>query len=147
MIDKGIDETLKKQYSEKLNVLQEKLDNKNKDFRIMIIKITVIAYGIIGFLCINSLIKLIMERKAYNKTYYRDFSSKDNAYIVDYLMNKKVTGNIVSHILFEIVGSDGKSNNYLNNYEVNSSSEIGNGYGGNSSSGGSGGGGGGWNRF
>ena len=90
-IDEGFDKDAKAEYYAKVNELQEMLNKKNLDNKHTILQIVVIGYFILGVICIFKLIKLFFERKSYNKKYYRDFPSNDKAYIIDYLMNKKIT--------------------------------------------------------
>lgn len=90
-IDEGFDEDAKAEYYAKVNKLQEMLNKKKLENKRTILQIVVIGYYILGVICILKLIKLFFERKNYYKKYYRDFPSNDKAYIIDYLMNKKIT--------------------------------------------------------
>lgn len=90
-IDEGFDEEAKAEYYAKANDLQSQLNARNLAIKQNILKAVVILYYILGIISILVLLKLFFERKCYYKKYYRDFPSEDNAYIVDYLMNKKVT--------------------------------------------------------
>lgn len=90
-IDKGFDEEIKREYYEKVNELQEILNQKEMKIKKNILYFVLICYYILGVICILKVLKYIFERKAYYHKYYRDFPSDDKAYIIDYLMNKKVT--------------------------------------------------------
>lgn len=90
-IDKGFDEEIKREYYEKVNELQEILNQKEMKIKKKILYFVLICYYILGVICILKILKYIFERKAYYHKYYRDFPNDDKAYIIDYLMNKKVT--------------------------------------------------------
>ena len=151
-IDEGFDEDAKAKYYVQSNELQEMLNKREFEKKRKILQIVVIGYYILGVICILKLIKLIFQRKSYYKKYYRDFPSDDKAYIVDYLMNKKVTTKIfleknpnieddfifvlsekefkkttveneVIKILFNIIGKNNRcSMNELKNYGTDESS-------------------------
>lgn len=90
-IDEGFDEDAKADYYIKANKLQEILNKRKLENKRKILLIVFIGYYILGAICILRLIKLFLERRSYYKKYYRDFPSNDKAYIIDYLMNKKIT--------------------------------------------------------
>lgn len=102
-IDEGFDEKAKAEYYEKANQLQEQLDAHNLSVKKTILKIVVIAYYILGVICVLVLLKIFFEKKRYYKKYYRDFPSDDNAYILDYLMNKKVSGKTFSAAILDLI--------------------------------------------
>ena len=147
-IDKGFDEEIKREYYEKVNELQEILNQKEMKIKKKILYFVLICYYILGVICILKILKYIFERKAYYHKYYRDFPNDDKAYIIDYLMNKKVTTKTflitildlisqnkilpqsdfsgttvekeVIEILFNVVGNNNKcSLNNLKNYGKN----------------------------
>ncbi len=91
-IDKGFDESAKKEYYEKANQLQQQLDSNNLKTKQTIIKIVVVIYCILGVICALILLKRLFEKRRYHKKYYCDFPSDDKAYIIDYLINKEVSG-------------------------------------------------------
>lgn len=90
-IDKGFDEEIKREYYEKVNDLQEILNQREMKIKKNILYFVLICYYILGVVCILKMLKYIFERKAYYHKYYRDFPNDDKAYIIDYLINKKVT--------------------------------------------------------
>lgn len=90
-IDEGFDENAKKEYYAKANELQEILNKRKFETKQTILQIVCISYYVLGFICILKLIKVFFERKSYYEKYYRNFPSDDKAYIIDYLMNKKIT--------------------------------------------------------
>lgn len=90
-IDEGFDEEIKREYYNKVNELQEILNQKKRKINRNILYFVLICYLTLGVVCIFKLIKYIFERKLYYHEYYRDFPNDDKAYIIDYLMNKKVT--------------------------------------------------------
>ena len=102
-IDEGFDEKAKAEYYEKANQLQEQLDAHNLSVKKTILKIVVIAYYILGVICVLVLLKIFFEKKRYYKKYYRDFPSDDNAYILDYLMNKKVSEKTFSAAILDLI--------------------------------------------
>lgn len=90
-IDEGFDEEAKAMYNAKADELQEQLNARKKANKQKVLAIVAISYSILGIISVLVLVKIFIEKKSYNKKYYRDFPSEDNAYIIDYLMNKKVT--------------------------------------------------------
>lgn len=102
-IDEGFDETAKLEYYKKANALQEILNEKILKRQQIILRIVVILYYILGIICILKVIKLFFEKRVYYKKYYRDFPSDDNAYIVDYLMTKKVTAKTFIVTILDLV--------------------------------------------
>lgn len=90
-IDKGFDEDIKREYYKKVNEIQEILNQKEMKIKKNILYFVLICYYILGVICILKILKYIFERKVYYHKYYRDFPNDDKAYIIDYLMNKKVT--------------------------------------------------------
>lgn len=91
IIDRGFDEEIKREYYEKVNELEEILNQKKMKIKKNILCFVLICYYVLGVICILKILKYIFERKSYYHKYYRDFPSDDKAYIIDYLMNKKVT--------------------------------------------------------
>ena len=102
-IDEGFDEDAKLEYHKKANELQEILNEKILKRQQIILKIVAILYYILGIICILKLIKLFFEKRIYYHKYYRDFPSDDNAYIVDYLMNKEVTSKTFIVTILDLV--------------------------------------------
>ena len=90
-IDEGFDSDFKLEYYAKCDELQKILDERNVIFRQSFLKIIIIGYFILGSICVLKIVKLFFEKHNYYKKYYRDFPSDDKAYIVDYLMHKKIT--------------------------------------------------------
>lgn len=91
-IDEGFDENAKIEYYEKAEELQKQLDANKLRFKQNLLKIVVIIYFLLGVICILVVLKIFLEKKRFNKKYYRDFPSEDKAYVIDYLMNKKISG-------------------------------------------------------
>ena len=102
-IDEGFDESAKAEYYEKANQLQQKLDSHNLSVKQTLLKIVASIYFILGVICIWILLKIVFERRKYYKKYYRDFPSEDNAYIVEYLMSKKVSGKTFSVAILDLI--------------------------------------------
>lgn len=102
-IDRGFDEDIKAEYYKKANDLQNQLNARNLAIKHNILKIVVILYLILGIICVLVLLKLFFEKKSYSKKYYRDFPSDDNAYIIDYLMHKKVTTNTFLITILDLI--------------------------------------------
>ena len=102
-IDKGIDENLKSEYYEKINRIQKQKKERDLKNKQKIVKTVAIVYYIFGVICILVLIKIFFEKRIYYNKYYRDFPSDDRAYIIDYLMNKKVTGKTFSAAILDLI--------------------------------------------
>lgn len=102
-IDEGFDENAKLEYYAKANELQEILNAKILKRQQIILKIVAILYYILGIICILKLIKLFFEKRNYYHKYYRDFPSHDNAYIIDYLMTRKVTSKTFIVTILDLV--------------------------------------------
>lgn len=102
-INEGFDEDAKLGYYKKANELQEILNERILKMQQTTLKIVVILYYILGIICILKLIKLFFEKRSYYHKYYRDFPSDDNAYIVDYLMNRKVTSKTFIVTILDLV--------------------------------------------
>ena len=102
-IDEGFDEDAKLEYYKKTNELKEILNEKILKRQQIILKIVAILYYILGIICILKFIKLFFEKRIYYKKYYRDFPSDDNAYIVDYLMNREVTSKTFIVTILDLV--------------------------------------------
>jgi uncharacterized membrane protein len=102
-IDDGFDEDAKSQYYAMANELQNQLTEKKLDTKQNIVKIVAIIYCILGIICILNLIKRAFERNTFHEKYYRDFPSDDNAYIIDYLINKKITAKTFSVTLLDLI--------------------------------------------
>lgn len=102
-IDEGFDEEAKLEYYKIANELQEILNEKKLNNKKTILQIVFIIYWILGVISILKTIKIIFERKKYYHKYYRDFPSNDNAYIVDYLMTKKITSKTFIVTILDLV--------------------------------------------
>lgn len=102
-IDEGFDENAKLEYYNKANELQEILNERILKMQQTTLKIVTILYYVLGIICILKLIKLFFEKRSYYHKYYRDFPSDDNAYIVDYLMNKEVTSKTFIVTILDLV--------------------------------------------
>lgn len=102
-INEGFDEDAKLEYYKKANELQEILNKRKAKTKQTILQIVFISYWILGIICVLKLLKIIFERKKYYHKYYRDFPSEDNAYIVDYLMNKEVTSKTFIVTILDLV--------------------------------------------
>lgn len=102
-IDEGFDETAKQQYYDIVNELQKTLNERILRNKMTILKITVIVYSVLGIICIFIFVKWLIERKKFKGIYYRDFPNEDNAYIVDYLMNKKITSKTFSVTILDLI--------------------------------------------
>lgn len=102
-IDEGFDENGKLEYYKKANELQEILNERILKMQQTTLKIVTILYYVLGIICILKLIKLFFEKRSYYHKYYRDFPSDDNAYIVDYLMNKEVTSKTFIVTILDLV--------------------------------------------
>lgn len=102
-IDEGFDEDAKKEYYAKANELQEILNERILKMQQTTLRIVTILYYVLGIICILKLIKLFFEKRSYYHKYYRDFPSDDNAYIVDYLMNKEVTSKTFIVTILDLV--------------------------------------------
>ena len=104
-IDEGFDEDAKKDYYSKANELQELLNEKKLKQKQNILRIVIICYVVLGIICILKLLSLFLERNCCHKKYYRDFPSNDKAYIIDYLMNKKVTSKTLSVTILDLISN------------------------------------------
>ena len=102
-IDEGFDENAKLEYYNKANELQEILNERILKMQQTTLKIVTILYYVLGIICILKLIKLFFEKRSYYHKYYRDFPSDDNAYIIDYLMTKKVTSKTFIVTILDLV--------------------------------------------
>lgn len=105
-IDEGFDEEAKLEYYKEANELQEILNNEKLSNKKTILQVVFISYWILGIICILKTIKIIFERKKYYYKYYRDFPSDDNAYIIDYLMTKKITSKTFIVTILDLVSKE-----------------------------------------
>lgn len=90
-INEGFDEEAKLVYYSKANELQQILNQRKLQNKRTLLLIIGIGYYVLGTILVLKLINIYFENKKHYKKYYRDFPSNDNAYIIDYLMNKKIT--------------------------------------------------------
>ena len=122
IVDQGFDLSVKEEYYEKINQLQQKLDKYNLSVKQNLVKNIAFAYCALGIICLLVLLKIIFERKRYHKKYYKDFPSEDNAYIVDYLMNKKINGKTFSVAILDLIAKKEilleKSSTYENDFDL-----------------------------
>lgn len=127
LIDKGFDAQTKYEYYTKAEKLQKQLDKIKIENKQKILQKVAIMYGVLGIICILTLVKILRERRKYNKKYYRDFPSEDNAYIIDYLMNKKITSQAFVGTILGLIAkgkisiekdSKGKYNFVFNSKEI-----------------------------
>lgn len=102
-IDEGFDEEAKREYYAKANELQNQLNENRLAIKQRILQMVAILYLALGVLCLLVLLKVFLEKRTYHKTYYRDFPSEDNAYILDYLMNKKITAKTFSVTILDLI--------------------------------------------
>ena len=104
-IDEGFDEEAKKDYYSKANELQELLNEKKLKQKQNILRTVIVCYVVLGIICILKLLSLFLERNCCHKKYYRDFPSDDKSYIIDYLMNKKVTSKTLSVTILDLISN------------------------------------------
>lgn len=102
-IDEGFDEEAKNKYYAKANELQNQLNEKKLATKQKILQIVAILYYVLGVICIFILLKVFFEKRTYYKKYYRDFPSEDNAYTLDYLMNRKITSKTFSVTILDLI--------------------------------------------
>ena len=90
-INQGFDEECKAKYMLLVDELKENLEEKNERIRNTWLWILIISYAILLGVVLQKANKLIKEKNKYQGKYYREFPSEDNPYVIEYLMNKKIT--------------------------------------------------------
>lgn len=102
-INEGFDKEAKEKYYAQVSELQEIKNQKTLEAKHKILQIVAIGYCILGIICIEKLIKSVWEKNNYNKKYYREIPSDDKAYVIDYLMNKKITTKTLMLTILELI--------------------------------------------
>lgn len=102
-IEEGFDENAKEEFLKEVKLLENALEQKYENIRKKCTTIVYTIFIIVTLYIIAKLTNYYEERNKYLGTYYREFPSDDEPYILEYLMKRKITNLSFSATILSLI--------------------------------------------